>query len=217
VITFQPHLDILPPSQRILWDELHQTPAHFTLYGGTALALRLGHRQSVDFDFFTHEPIEPRAVIETIPYLRGAQERSVAKNTLTCMVDLGAGRVKMQFFGGLTLGIVEPRQQAEGGGFWVASLIDIAACKMRVLPERAEQKDYLDIDALLKHGIELPTMLAAAKVVYGPAFNTLLPLKALSYFEDVQGLPNDAKKRLATAAAAVDLHKLPAIPPAPPQ
>ena len=49
--TFQPRLDILPASQRTLWPELDATPDHFTLYGGTALALRLGHRQSVDFDF----------------------------------------------------------------------------------------------------------------------------------------------------------------------
>src|SRR6202034_2462988 len=49
---FSPHLEILPPAQRELWRELDQVPAEFTLYGGTAIALHLGHRQSVDFDFF---------------------------------------------------------------------------------------------------------------------------------------------------------------------
>jgi hypothetical protein len=48
--TFHPRLDILPPPQRTLWPELDPTPDHFTLYGGTALVLRLGHRQSVDFE-----------------------------------------------------------------------------------------------------------------------------------------------------------------------
>jgi hypothetical protein len=47
--TFQPRQDILPAPQRTLWPELDATPDHFTLYGGTALALRLGHRQSGDF------------------------------------------------------------------------------------------------------------------------------------------------------------------------
>ena len=47
--TFQPRLDILPAAQRKLWCELGATPDHFTLYGRTALALRLGHRQSADF------------------------------------------------------------------------------------------------------------------------------------------------------------------------
>ena len=50
---FEPRLDILPPAQRRLWNELGSTPPDFVLYGGTALALRLGHRQSEDFDFFS--------------------------------------------------------------------------------------------------------------------------------------------------------------------
>lgn len=47
---FAPILDSLPPAQQRLWPELDATPDHFTLYGGTALALRLGHRISVDCD-----------------------------------------------------------------------------------------------------------------------------------------------------------------------
>jgi hypothetical protein len=50
------YLSILPESQRKLWTELNQVPSEFVLYGGTALALRLGHRISVDFDFFTSLP-----------------------------------------------------------------------------------------------------------------------------------------------------------------
>jgi hypothetical protein len=49
---FAPRLEILPPAQRKLWNELSETPREFVLYGGTALALHLGHRHSVDFDFF---------------------------------------------------------------------------------------------------------------------------------------------------------------------
>ena len=49
---FIPRLDILPEPQRRLWDELATVPAEFVLYGGTAIALHLGHRQSEDFDFF---------------------------------------------------------------------------------------------------------------------------------------------------------------------
>jgi hypothetical protein len=42
---FNPKIEILPSAQRSLWGELKQTPRHFVLYGGTAMALRLGHRQ----------------------------------------------------------------------------------------------------------------------------------------------------------------------------
>src|SRR5262245_60249590 len=50
---FDPRLDILPDAQRELWPQLSAAPRlSFVLYGGTAVALHLGHRQSVDFDFF---------------------------------------------------------------------------------------------------------------------------------------------------------------------
>lgn len=51
----QSHLEILPKEQRALWKELKPLQGMgFVLYGGTAIALRLGHRVSIDFDFFSH-------------------------------------------------------------------------------------------------------------------------------------------------------------------
>lgn len=52
-------LDILPAPQRRLWPELSAVPAHFVIYGGTALTLRLGHRVSPDFYFFSNESFDP--------------------------------------------------------------------------------------------------------------------------------------------------------------
>jgi hypothetical protein len=58
VNTFEPRLDVLPPSQVALWPDLRAVRESFVLYGGTALALRLGHRASVDFDFFSFYPFQ---------------------------------------------------------------------------------------------------------------------------------------------------------------
>ena len=127
---------------------------------------------------------------------------------ITCRIDRD-GSVKLQFFGGLPIGGIEPRLQPNGAVFWVAPLIDLAATKVKVLPERSEEKDYLDIDAILKHGIGLPKILSAAKVIYGPGFNPVLSVKALSYFGDVPHLPDDVKKRLEKAAMSADPTKLP--------
>ncbi|MGH7887640.1 MAG: hypothetical protein ACREPG_07225 [Candidatus Binatia bacterium] len=69
------------------------------------------------------------------------------------------------------------------------------------------------IDALLRHGIDLPTLLAAGAVVYGRQFNPLLTLKALSYFDDVPGLPPEVRTRLRDAVAAVDVTQLPILTP----
>lgn len=212
---FTPHLEILPPPQRLLWEEMYATPAHFVLYGGTALALYLGHRESVDFDFFSHVPFEADDLLRSIPYLHGAERLAISKNSLTCRVDRD-GEIKLQFFGGLSLGHIEPRQQPLGAGFWVASLLDIAGTKVKVLPERSEIKDYMDIDALLRHGFDLSTLLGAATAIYGRSFNPVLSLKALTYYADVPRLANDIKERLSKAALAVDLSKLPILTPVQP-
>ena len=55
---FRPRLDVLPAAQRRLWPTLADVPEPFVLYGGTALALWLAHRTSVDFVFFAAEALD---------------------------------------------------------------------------------------------------------------------------------------------------------------
>ena len=69
----EPNLTTLPPAQRALFAELGNTPEAFTLYGGTALALHLGHRVSVDFHFLSNEGFDPMALSRSLPYLKGAE------------------------------------------------------------------------------------------------------------------------------------------------
>jgi hypothetical protein len=134
----------------------------------------------------------------------------MAPNTLTCRVDRG-GAVLVSFFGGLGLGHVAERDEVRGMALYVASLLDIAGTKMAVVQKRAEVKDYLDIDALLRHGVDLPMALAAGSVVYGRSFNPLITLKALSFFDDVPKLSAEVSERLSAAVAAVDVTKLPVL------
>jgi nucleotidyltransferase AbiEii toxin of type IV toxin-antitoxin system len=93
-----PRLDILPAAQRALWPELGATPRDFTLYGGTAIALRLGHRASAAFDFFGHSGFDPDRLLATAPYLGGARVLQREENTLTCRIIRG-GPILVSFFG----------------------------------------------------------------------------------------------------------------------
>lgn len=200
----------MPRPQRRLWQELRATPRGFVLYGGTALALRLGHRQSFDFDFFSNEAFVPSELIKQTSYLNGATVQQSSENTLTCLVERG-GPVQVSFFGALELNrIGEP---ARIDGVHLASLIDLAATKVKVLLDRASFRDYVDIDALISAGIGLDQALAAARGVYGPEFNPLLSVKALTYFEDddLKQLDAGLKRRLISAACAVQLESLPSV------
>ena len=209
----KPRLDILPPPQRTLWDELGAAiPSGFVLYGGTGLALRLGHRNSEDFDFFSNESFQPSDLERQVSFLRASTRLQSSPNTLVSLVDRN-GPVKISFFGGLGLRRVGDPDAVEGGGALIASLLDLAATKVKVVQDRAEIKDYLDVSRILEEGLDLGRALGAAVAVYGDAFNPLLSLKALCYFGDgdLRQLPEPVKRSLAGASTSVDPNRLPRI------
>lgn len=207
---FTPKLGILPPPQRSLWDELRQTPPEFVLYGGTALALRLGHRHSEDFDFFSNSSFVPESLRKRIRYLQGAEVSQMEANTLTAIVDRN-GPVKVSFFGGLALNRVYDPDPTEDNKIQVASLLDVAATKLSTIQQRAQARDYEDIAAILNAGVSLAKAIGAATAVYGNVFNGALSLKALTYFSDgdLSSLSPPTQKKLRELAGQVDLKEIP--------
>lgn len=199
---FHPRLEILPPGQRDLWPKLKGVPNWFTLYGGTALALRLAHRTSVDFDFFSSESFDEREVLEQVEWARDAQVAQRAANTLSVLLP-HFGNVRVSFFGGLTLGRIAEPDSDEQTHLRVASLQDLAATKLAVITQRAAPRDYIDLAAILKQGLNLSHALACAKAVYRNEFDPMLGLKALSYFGDLPELPKEVSDFLSAAAAEV--------------
>lgn len=202
MMRFAPRLDILPESQRKLWPELRSVPQHFVLYGGTAISLRLGHRQSVDFDFFSARSFALGEIEGQWPLLKSAEPLQVGQNTFTGLLPTDDGSVKVSFFGGLTIGRVGDPEVTEDGVVQVASLLDLAATKLKVIQQRAEKRDYLDLMQLIKAGVPLSEALGSARALYGEVFNPMMSLKALAYFEDgnLPSLPAEIKAFLRTEA-----------------
>ncbi|MHB8304870.1 MAG: nucleotidyl transferase AbiEii/AbiGii toxin family protein [Vulcanimicrobiaceae bacterium] len=203
--TFDPKLDVLPAAQRAIWNDLRPVAGLcFTLYGGTALALYFGHRESVDFDFFSHMPMDRKSLFDALPRLNGSQVIQEERDALTVLVPVGDAEVKLSFFGRIRFGRVGDPQTTRDGVLQVASVDDVFATKLKVLLQRAEERDYRDIDVILRHGHALERGLAAAKALYGPAFQPSEALKALAYYEDgnVHALEHGIRERLTRAAAA---------------
>jgi predicted nucleotidyltransferase component of viral defense system len=202
-MSFEPKLASLPLAQRALWPDLKQVPAQFVLYGGTALALRLGHRVSEDFDFFASAPVNPDELLGRLPLLQNATVRQKSPNTLTVVVHR-PDPVKLSFFG-LNIRRVEEHELTSDRVARVAGLRDVAGCKMAVIQSRSEAKDYLDIYELLKAGLSLEEMLGAAQAIYGDQFFPMISLKALAWFGDgdLVQLPGQVKETLRRAAGAV--------------
>jgi hypothetical protein len=213
---FDPNIDILPPAQRLLWEELHPTPNTFVLYGGTAMALRLGHRQSDDFDFFSNESFLPGTLLQELKYLRNARVDHRSENTLTVLVDR-RGPVKLSFFGDVQMKSVHAPDCTPGNDLQIASLLDLSATKLKTIQQRAEAKDYVDLAAALDAGVSLAQALGAASSIYGKTFNPMTTLKALTYFQDgnLPTLPSRIQKFLSKSVEQVDLEGLPILPARP--
>lgn len=180
----------------------------FVLYGGTAIALRLGHRASIDFDFFLDRPLDRKAINAAFPFLSSATVLQDERDALTALVAAGDGvnsPVKVSFFGMIEFGRVGVPEFTDDQILQVASLDDLMATKVKVVLQRAEAKDYVDIAEMAKAGVSLARALASAREMYGPNFQPSESLKALVYFADgdLRGLANAVKATLIETVSAV--------------
>ncbi|MCX8565579.1 MAG: Nucleotidyl transferase AbiEii toxin, Type IV TA system [Glomeribacter sp. 1016415] len=200
---------ILPSAQKRLWPELRNAPNQgFTLYGGTAIALRLGHRDSVDFDFFSEKPLDREAIKAAFPFMEQSTTLQDHDNTWVVLVPYGNSErehVKVSFFGTIAFGRVGEPDFTDDGVLQVASFDDLMATKVKVVLQRAEAKDYRDVAAMVNVGVSLSHGLASARQLYGPNFQPSESLKALVYFNDgdLKTLTADEKKTLVDAVKAV--------------
>ena len=203
-MTFIPRLDMLPDAQRTLWPALARVPTSFVLYGGTALALRLGHRTSVDFDFFSSEPLDVERLF-ALPFVRDAEvlQREPATLTVSTLRAESAAPVKVSFFGDLDMGRAGHPQRTDDDVVWVASMLDLFATKLKVLLERIAERDYVDLAAILRSGISLEDGLGAAIALYGARFPPMEAVKTLAWFEidDARNVDPATRDLLSRAAA----------------
>ncbi|HRK57899.1 MAG TPA: nucleotidyl transferase AbiEii/AbiGii toxin family protein, partial [Burkholderiaceae bacterium] len=206
---FKPRLDILPTAQKLLWPALRSAVSlGFTLYGGTAIALRLGHRDSVDFDFFSEKPLNREAIKAALPFMEQSITLQDHDHTWVALCPVGNSErehVKVSFFGTITFGRVGEPDLTDDGVLQVASLDDLMATKLKVVLQRAEAKDYRDVCAMVGAGVSLSRGLASARQLYGPNFQPSESLKALAYFDDgdLKTLTMHEKKTLVDAVTAV--------------
>jgi Nucleotidyl transferase AbiEii toxin, Type IV TA system len=179
----EPKLDALPAAQKEIWNSLASAAdLNFVLYGGTAIALHLGHRVSVDFDFFRSELLNKDQIHAKFGFVPGSVVLQDMPDTLVVLAKMPSGPVKVSFFGGIGFGRVNDPLQTRDGTLLVASLDDLMATKLKATLDRAEAKDYWDIAEMISAGVSLPAGLSAFKQMFDgePA----QVLRAIGYFDD---------------------------------
>jgi hypothetical protein len=200
--SFEPRIEILPKAQQEIWPLLALAPRlSFVLYGGTAVALHLGHRTSVDFDFFTSAALDKKAIETSFAFMQDAQTIQEGENTFVVSAPMPSGPVKVSFFGDVTIGRINEPLQTKDSTLLVASIEDLLATKLKAILDRAEAKDYRDISAMLAAGVSLEKGLGAFAKMYRK--DPGLPLKAIGFFKDGD-LPSLAKSDQDILRAARD-------------
>jgi len=175
------HTGIMTEGQLRLYEKLAQQEFinDFYLAGGTALALQIGHRRSIDFDFFTPSGFEPSAITRKLneigEYFRENEERNIINGSLD--------GVRISFFGYQYRMIDEFRVFKK---IRLAGLKDIAAMKLEAVAGRGSRKDFTDLFFLLEI-FTLEEMFSFHAAKYGQGLNNRYHLlKSLVWFEDAE-------------------------------
>lgn len=177
--------DVLTAKARELYPKLARFKMDFYLAGGTALALQIKHRVSVDFDLFSDEPIG-RRVLDMVEAVFVASEREVMVNN-TDELTVGIDGVKFTF---LHYPFPPCLPLRDGEPIPLLSVKEILATKAYTIGRRGEFKDYVDLYAGLQGGYAtLGEVIDLARQKYGDAFNDRLFLEQLVYLEDVPDAP----------------------------
>jgi hypothetical protein len=203
--TFRHRTSILSPGQKALWPRLAATKRlGCTLYGGTAIALRLGHRRSVDFDFFTDRSLDKGALVDWLSRAAALEVLLERSDTLVVSASPRGAKspVKVSFFGSMGIGRFGDPELTADRVLRVASMDDLMATKLKVLFDRAESKDYEDLAAMIGAGADLSRGLGIARAMLA-GFNPQVALTAMTYHKDLPGLSAKAKRTLIKAATAV--------------
>lgn len=174
------HFETLPDGTLGLLKDLTSHPAlqQFSLVGGTALALRFGHRRSIDFDFFTPESFDVEALADTLGReLAGFQTTGMNKNGLNGLVD------------GLKIDFVTYRYPllaptCSEDGIRMFSLEDIVGMKLSAITNRGARKDFYDLHALIQHlGVERLIEIYQQKY---PSHDPMIVFRSMIYFDDAE-------------------------------
>jgi len=178
------HPEVLTQRQLQVLRQLGAVTAERSFYlgGGTAIALQLGHRRSIDFDWFRQDPIpDPLALSREIqdrglPFVTGWTE------TNTLYGSIRGVRLSFFQFRYPLLDPVVPWQELD---CQLAPLRDLACMKLSAIAQRGSRKDFVDLFALGRHGFSLADMLRW----YNEKFEVRDVghlLYALVYFDDAE-------------------------------
>ncbi len=173
------HKEILTKEQLELLPLIKEFSKEFVFVGGTAIALHIGHRQSIDFDLFSDKDFKNERIKRVI--LRSARiDKTYISEAgeYTFMIN----KVKITFYH-YPYKIKAPVRLDKI--IRLPDLLTLAAMKAFALGRRAKWKDYVDLYFILKDHYTLEEIAQKGEEIFGGEFNGRIFREALAYFQDI--------------------------------
>jgi hypothetical protein len=173
------HKEILSEKQKELLPLIRQFSREYYLAGGTAVALHIGHRRSIDFDLFKFSSLNHKKNIDRIAGLRLPYEVTWRE---TGQINVTVGDVKVTYLEYPFL--ILPKKKFDNI-IKIPDLIDLAAMKAYALGRRSKWKDYVDLYFILKDYYSISQISARASEIFEQLFSEKLFRTQLNYFKDI--------------------------------
>ncbi len=178
------HEETLAVPTQSLFRKLANYPwlSDFYLAGGTALALQLGHRTSIDLDFFTEKPFDEAKTVEN---LLKVGKLEILQKEIRSVIGI-LDEVKFSFLG-YPYPLLRPPLLFRGAR--IASVEDIACMKLDALASRGTKRDFIDLYCITKRLLLGELMTLFQEKYTSVHYNLLHVKKSLVYFDDAEGDP----------------------------
>jgi predicted nucleotidyltransferase component of viral defense system len=161
-----------------LCSQLKENQLSFNLAGGTNLALRLGHRKSIDLDFFCLEPFDNQEILEILKKKYVLNILHTNKNSLQILIN----EIKVDFIRH-NYPVLEPIESIEDVPMY--SIADISAFKLNAIMNRGAKKDFWDTYFIIKE-LGAKQLIENFQNKYGFSYNQSALLRSLLYFGDAE-------------------------------
>lgn len=173
------HLKIFNTQQQQLLPLLSTFKKEFYMVGGTAIALHIGHRLSIDFDLFKNGAIKPKKIIDQF---KKSKEALLVTLNREGQLNLVCRDVKFTF---LNFEYSVPHPVMIEQSITIPSLLDLAAMKAFAMGQRSKWKDYVDLYFIIKEHYNINEISARTSELFGQLFSEKLFRGQLNYFEGI--------------------------------
>ena len=190
------YTNVLSEEQKMLLPFIQSFEKEYYLVGGTAIALQIGHRESIDFDMFKLGNVSKNKIIKRIEAF-GLTYKLIFANAESFHIMIAG--VKITFF---QFPFKVPVKKTNLG-IKMPSLLNLAAMKAYALGRRVKWKDYYDLYVILKDFHDLESIIKAAELIFTQLFSAKLFRQQLCYFKDI-----DYTEEIAFMSKTIDAEEV---------